>query len=620
MTDLSRRDFAALLALSAPAAVASMPERSPSQQPTDPAFSVRSCGAVGDGQADAHAAFLRCNAAATAARAGVHVPAGTYLVGSDLSVGHIHFDAGARLRPAAGATITLENAIDAGNWPIFDTSAGGTVVLKSATFADEAWWDRDPQAGDDGPALQRAIDAFAGRRGTLLLRRMVYRVVAAPLDVKHVNLVGAGVPAVTGGGGTTIRFTAPFGIHSSTEDNAGFSVSDMVIRGSENASQPQNGQVLLDFTGQNYPRATNVRLGYAETGLRLNRGVAIECHYGAFFNVQFDRCNTGALLQNAHSQKFFGGRFWDCAVGVVNVMSNDIALFGSEFESVIPVKHPGGGTSTPETTLICCRDESKQQSVIATGGFTVIGGGWSSYTRPAEFSAANGELTVRAVRSIGAFQDNQPVRPNYLRNAGLQLSTSGSTAPAWSVTAGTSMSELHSPYSRMLRLTHRGSATCVLSQGGVKLHSGAYTCGVGIARDNSAPPFAVSLVVSSGGAELQRAVIPGNYFGGIYRTAFTLPADGVVEFRVEFGNFANGDAYVYAPYICKGPNAERYSLARQEANPFEEQWGSSAPTSGAWRRGDKVWNTDPAPGQFAGWICIADGSPGTWRGFGAIAS
>lgn len=48
--------------------------------------------------------------------------------------------------------------------------------------------------------------------------------------------------------------------------------------------------------------------------------------------------------------------------------------------------------------------------------------------------------------------------------------------------------------------------------------------------------------------------------------------------------------------------------------------GSSAPTSGNYRLGDIVWNTNPKPTGFVGWICVKEGSPGNWKTFGPISS
>lgn len=46
--------------------------------------------------------------------------------------------------------------------------------------------------------------------------------------------------------------------------------------------------------------------------------------------------------------------------------------------------------------------------------------------------------------------------------------------------------------------------------------------------------------------------------------------------------------------------------------------GSHAPTVGTANRGDIVWNSQPALGGSAGWVCTSAGSPGTWSKFGKI--
>lgn len=50
------------------------------------------------------------------------------------------------------------------------------------------------------------------------------------------------------------------------------------------------------------------------------------------------------------------------------------------------------------------------------------------------------------------------------------------------------------------------------------------------------------------------------------------------------------------------------------------QVGSSTPTHGQYRKGDIVWNEDPKPTGYVGWICIREGTPGEWKPFGQIAS
>ena len=46
--------------------------------------------------------------------------------------------------------------------------------------------------------------------------------------------------------------------------------------------------------------------------------------------------------------------------------------------------------------------------------------------------------------------------------------------------------------------------------------------------------------------------------------------------------------------------------------------GSRAPTTGIYSKGDIIWNTEPKETGYVGWICVRDGNPGIWRGFGQI--
>ena len=43
------------------------------------------------------------------------------------------------------------------------------------------------------------------------------------------------------------------------------------------------------------------------------------------------------------------------------------------------------------------------------------------------------------------------------------------------------------------------------------------------------------------------------------------------------------------------------------------------PADGSFQRGDIVWNNDPMPSAYIGWVCTLGGSPGRWSPFGLIA-
>jgi hypothetical protein len=45
----------------------------------------------------------------------------------------------------------------------------------------------------------------------------------------------------------------------------------------------------------------------------------------------------------------------------------------------------------------------------------------------------------------------------------------------------------------------------------------------------------------------------------------------------------------------------------------------NVPEAGSWNKGDIVWNSDPRPTSYVGWICVKSGTPGDWKTFGAIS-
>jgi hypothetical protein len=47
---------------------------------------------------------------------------------------------------------------------------------------------------------------------------------------------------------------------------------------------------------------------------------------------------------------------------------------------------------------------------------------------------------------------------------------------------------------------------------------------------------------------------------------------------------------------------------------------TAAPASGTWDQGDIVYDTTPTASGYIGFVCVSDGTPGTWKTFGAISS
>jgi hypothetical protein len=477
---------------------------------------------------------------------------------------------------------------------------------------------------DDLVPIQTAIDFLAGSRGIVHLPTGRYRC-SGTLNAKRSHLRGSGPPPNSGGGGTVLSFPHGGGIRSSTQDNFGFEVSFLQLRGV--GSRAQSGQTLLDFTGQNYPRVRECRIGYTDIGMRLQSGRTVECHYGAFFNVHFDRCRVGVHVGNAHSQKFFGGRFWNCVVGVRNERANDVALFGSEFESDVPVLHPEPIPGwTPTTTLLGCRVESRSAPVIMSGAFFDSGSYWSGYRRATELRIDDGEsVQAQHVRSIGASSDNQPVRSNLLRNPGLIPGPDESQIPpGWEAPPQASFRSLYGPLGRILEISVQDATPLFLAQPALRLGPGRYVAGIGVQRSQvNEGTFIARLKIFDRGSLINEGQIPGNYYGGIYTRGFSIEGTSDdVEFRLELEpQGSRVTAFLYAPFLAAGRHAERYTQTPQDGRPFELRYGSAPPSSGRWAVGDTVVNIEPTEQGRSGeryvverWRCVASGRPGEWVG------
>jgi hypothetical protein len=49
-------------------------------------------------------------------------------------------------------------------------------------------------------------------------------------------------------------------------------------------------------------------------------------------------------------------------------------------------------------------------------------------------------------------------------------------------------------------------------------------------------------------------------------------------------------------------------------------YATAAPTTGSWGKGSIVWNINPSAGGTPGWVCVADGTPGTWKAMSNLAT
>ena len=221
---------------------------------------------------------------------------------------------------------------------------------------------------DDAAAVQAAVDSLGGQRGVVEFPRGTYRF-ATGLDPKRAILSGQGKPPNTGGGGTTLKFDGTAGIKSTLEDNTSWSARYLTIRGA--GVRVTNGQVLVDFSGQNGPSLTHVRIRETHYGLRLGRGATVECNYGVFHHVDFFECTRGLDAGNgtigANSHTFVGGRVWGCGAEgwYLETAVNNITAIGVAFEAAPATAVKSLATTA---TFFGCRFETTSTNLHVLAG------------------------------------------------------------------------------------------------------------------------------------------------------------------------------------------------------------------------------------------------------------
>jgi len=95
---------------------------------------------------------------------------------------------------------------------------------------------------------------------------------------------------------------------------------------------------------------------------------------------------------------------------------------------------------------------------------------------------------------------------------------------------------------------------------------------------------------------------------------------------ISLGNSANTDRTIslYGKVTVGVANPDsRISFSVAGPVSFDNKkflTGASAPNIGQFNVGDIVWNTEPAPSSYIGWVCVVPGNPGTWAPFGLVAS
>lgn len=118
----------------------------------------------------------------------------------------------------------------------------------------------------------------------------------------------------------------------------------------------------------------------------------------------------------------------------------------------------------------------------------------------------------------------------------------------------------------------------------------------------------VQFKFSAAGREMLQALDVGRHIISLPFVVNTT-AGTSTTIRVESFNMTSGAVVKVAAFrVFAGENVV--------TTPNTVVYGSAAPTTGDWYKGDLVWNTSPT--SIIGWVCTTSGTPGTWTTISVI--
>jgi parallel beta-helix repeat protein len=133
--------------------------------------------------------------------------------------------------------------------------------------------------------------------------------------------------------------------------------------------------------------------------------------------------------------------------------------------------------------------------------------------------------------------------------------------------------------------------------------------------------------------------VTGNVIAGDSTNKFSrgLAITNSTDVVASSNSVMNIDQVSYAVYLASNTNAHAY-LNKSENNtspvltPYNigndpstdtnirVVYVTSVPTTGTFARGSIAWNIEPSAGGAPGWICVATGTPGTWKAMASVAA
>lgn len=135
--------------------------------------------------------------------------------------------------------------------------------------------------------------------------------------------------------------------------------------------------------------------------------------------------------------------------------------------------------------------------------------------------------------------------------------------------------------------------------------------------------------------DCEQATVIGNMFTDCGRTSAPVYLRGSYSQVVNNTFVSTSGVTLFATAIEEATggytfnNFDENTFDADQTNPIvrfggftrmRDEVGTAVPTTGTWNQGDRVWFYAPAASGMMGWVCVASGTPGTWKTFGAISA
>lgn len=479
-------------------------------------------------------------------------------------------------------------------------------------------------------AIQAAIDAAAGK--TLWIPSGTY--LCGPLTIKYAmricgdsnglyptsyttdasrldfrGAVSAGAAAITICDGTNAIIGLVFEglgmIGSNTFDGLKFGV--------DNTSFLNDGAFRdLNIYGFRKGIVGLYSYGCLFQNIRVQNTVTAAVLGSQFNNCQFDRCSfvncTSVAVTHTNCE---GVQYNSCEFANYDYADVPITLYQSSVTMVNPyfeaISHPyfvavGAGT-----------EASGFQSVFNMINALKFGGKivYNTYTTVIVSGTPRGQCDVVGyyLTTPGRLIRVDSVGTNPIDTGRMVIKYDGGYAPTFNAYGAASLA--YSVRRGSTGITNSGAAgTGIILSPGSLANGILYTLTIAM-KEGVVPVTDMALRIGS--ITLDFSPSPSSGSAGLQQVTFIATANPLILMFV-------GQIFLYGCTIEAG-NTRIDSLDGFMRETTVDYQGShtAAPVAGSWNVGDIVWNSAPASGQPAGWICTVGGGPGTWKAMANLA-